>query len=136
LNESKEKISKDEIYKKVMQEDFEKFGIIPELLSRLPTRVSLRPLTEENLVEIMSKINNNLVGQYKHLFAEDDIKFKITKSALREIARNSILGNTGARGLQGIFEQLSREIMFTAPSDDSVTNFTITKKDVLNLTNG
>tara|TARA_R110002074_G_scaffold1909_2_gene11410 strand:+ start:187 stop:399 length:213 start_codon:yes stop_codon:yes gene_type:complete len=70
------------------------------------------------------------------LFAEDDIKFKITKSALREIARNSILGNTGARGLQGIFEQLSREIMFTAPSDDSVTNFTITKKDVLNLTNG
>ncbi len=61
LNESKENIIKNEIYKKVMQEDFEKFGIIPEILSRLPTRVSLRPLTEENLVEIMSKINNNLL---------------------------------------------------------------------------
>jgi ATP-dependent Clp protease ATP-binding subunit ClpX len=133
LNKNKEKLSKDEIYRKVAHNDFEKFGIIPELLSRLPTRVSLRPLTESNLIDIMSKINNNLVSQYRHLFAEDGIRFKITKSALQEIARSSILENTGARGLHGIFEQLSREIMFTSPSDDSVTNFTITKKDVLGL---
>lgn len=133
LSKNKEDLSKDEIYKKVIHDDFEKFGIIPELLSRLPTRVSLRPLTESNLIDIMSKVNNNLVSQYKHLFAEDGIKFKITKSALQEIARSSILENTGARGLHGIFEKLSREIMFTSPSDDSVTNFTITKKDVINL---
>ena len=136
LNNSKEKMQKDEIYDKITYEDFEKFGIIPELLSRLPTRVALKPLTESNLIDIMSKINNNLVGQYKHLFAEDNIKFKITKSALREIAKNSILTNTGARGLQGIFEELSREVMFTSPSDESITNFTITKKDVQNLTSG
>ena len=136
LNESKEKMQRDEIYKRITHDDFEKFGIIPELLSRLPTRVSLKPLTESNLIDIMSKVNNNLVGQYKHLFAEDNIKFKITKSALREIARNSILSNTGARGLQGIFEELSREVMFTSPSDDTITNFTITKKDVENLTSG
>jgi ATP-dependent Clp protease ATP-binding subunit ClpX len=136
LNDSKEKMQKDEIYEKIIYDDFEKFGIIPELLSRLPTRVSLKPLTESNLIDIMSKVDNNLVGQYKHLFAEDNIKFKITKSALREIAKNSILSNTGARGLQGIFEALSREVMFTSPSDDSITNFTITKKDVENLTSG
>ncbi len=136
LNESKAKMQRGEIYKKIIHDDFEKFGIIPELLSRLPTRVSLKPLTESNLVDIMSKVNNNLVGQYKHLFAEDNIKFKVTKSALKEIARNSILTNTGARGLQGIFEELSREVMFTSPSDDSITNFTITKKDVENLTSG
>ena len=129
-------MQKDEIYEKIIYDDFEKFGIIPELLSRLPTRVSLKPLTESNLIDIMSKVDNNLVGQYKHLFAEDNIKFKITKSALREIAKNSILSNTGARGLQGIFEALSREVMFTSPSDDSITNFTITKKDVENLTSG
>jgi ATP-dependent Clp protease ATP-binding subunit ClpX len=136
LNDGKEKMQKDEIYKRITHDDFEKFGIIPELLSRLPTRVSLKPLTESNLIDIMSKVNNNLVGQYRHLFAEDNIKFKITKSALQEIARNSILSNTGARGLQGIFEELSREVMFTSPSDDSITNFTITKKDVENLTIG
>ncbi len=130
---SQEKLSKSDIYKKVVHDDFEKFGIIPELLSRLPTRVSLSPLTESNLINIMSKINNNLVSQYKHMFAEDGVEFKITKSALQEIARSSILENTGARGLQGIFEQLTRDIMFESPSDDSIINFTITKQDVINL---
>ena len=130
---SQEKLSKSDIYEKVVHDDFEKFGIIPELLSRLPTRVSLSPLTESNLINIMSKINNNLVSQYKHMFAEDGVEFKITKSALQEIARSSILENTGARGLQGIFEQLTRDIMFESPSDDSIINFTITKQDVINL---
>ena len=133
LSGSQDKLSKDEIYKRVVHDDFEKFGIIPELLSRLPTRVSLNPLTESNLIAIMSKINNNLVSQYKHLFAEDGVEFKITKSALQEIARSSILENTGARGLHGIFEHLTREIMFESPSDDLITNFTITKEDVINL---
>jgi ATP-dependent Clp protease ATP-binding subunit ClpX len=133
LSGNQDKLSKDEIYKKVIHDDFEKFGIIPELLSRLPTRVTLNPLTESNLIDIMSKINNNLVSQYKHMFAEDGVEFKITKSALQEIARSSILENTGARGLHGIFEQLSREIMFESPSDDLITDFKITKEDVINL---
>jgi len=65
LNETKEKMQRDEIYKRITHDDFEKFGIIPELLSRLPTRVSLKPLTESNLIDIMSKVNKGFLRNFQ-----------------------------------------------------------------------
>ena len=131
-----EELTRKEIYQKIKFDDFEKFGIIPELLGRLPVRVSLRPLTEEDLINIMSKIKNNIVDQYKSLLAEDGVVLTITKGALQQIARNAILSNSGARGLQGIFEVLLRDVMFDAPSDESINKFSITKKDVAEATKG
>ena len=128
-----EEMSRKEIYQKVSFDDFEKFGIIPELLGRLPVRVALRPLTEEDLIDIMSKIDNNLVTQYKKLLKEDGVVLKVTKGALQQIARNAILSNSGARGLQGLFEELLRDVMFEAPSDDNITEFNVTKKSVVDL---
>ena len=128
-----EEMSRKEIYQKINFDDFEEFGIIPELLGRLPVRVSLRPLTEEDLIAIMSKIDNSLVTQYKKLLKEDGVELKVTRGALQQIARNAILNNSGARGLQGLFEELLRDVMFEAPSDDSITEFNITKKSVVDL---
>ena len=124
-------LTTNEIYQKIQFDDYKRFGLIPELLGRLPIRVSLRPLTEDNLVEIMSKVENNIVSQYKELLADDGVSFNITKGALQQIARNSILTNSGARGLQGIFEELLKDVMFESPSDDTITKFNITKKDVV-----
>jgi ATP-dependent Clp protease ATP-binding subunit ClpX len=78
----------------------------------------------------MSKIENNIVDQYKLLLAEDGVKLKVTRGALVQIARNAILNNSGARGLQGIFEELLRDTMFESPSDDSIKEFSITRKNV------
>jgi ATP-dependent Clp protease ATP-binding subunit ClpX len=125
-------LSVNEIYQKIKFDDFKRFGLIPELLGRLPIRVGLRPLTEDNLVEIMSKVENNLVSQYKELLADDGVDFNITKGALQQIARNAILANSGARGLQGVFEELLKDVMFDSPSDDSIVKFNITKRDVVN----
>ncbi len=128
-----EKLTKGEIYKKIRFDDFEKFGIIPELLGRLPVRIALKPLTEDNLVDIMSGIENNIVDQYKILLAEDGVKLKVTRGALVQIARNAILNNSGARGLQGIFEELLRDTMFDSPSDDNIKDFSITRQNVVDF---
>ena len=133
LGGSAVKLSRKEVYQKIRFDDFERFGIIPELLGRLPVRVALRPLTENNLVDIMSGIDNNIVDQYKVLLADDNVKLKVTKGALTQIARNAIINNSGARGLQGIFEELLRDTMFNAPSDDSITDFSITRTSVIDF---
>ena len=127
------KLTKGEIYKKIKFVDFERFGIIPELLGRIPVRIALRPLTEDNLINIMSGIENNIVDQYKLLLAEDGVKLKVTRGALVQIARNAILNNSGARGLQSIFEELLRDTMFESPSDDSIKEFSITRKNVIDF---
>jgi len=133
LSGKAKKLTKGEIYKKIKFDDFERFGIIPELLGRLPVRIALRPLTEDNLVDIMSGIENNIVDQYKLLLAEDGVKLKVTRGALVQIARNAILNNSGARGLQSIFEELLRDTMFESPSDDSIKEFNITRKNVIDF---
>ena len=133
LGGSTTKLSKREIYQKIRFDDFERFGLIPELLGRLPVRVALRPLTENNLVDIMSTIDNNIVDQYKMLLADDNVTLKVTKSALVQIARKAIINNSGARGLQGIFEELLRDTMFNAPSDDSISDFKITRTSVIDF---
>lgn len=111
---------------KVSQEDLVKFGIIPELIGRLPVVTVLDDLDEDALMRILDEPKNALIKQYKYLFKADDIELEFEPDAMRAIAKKSIERKTGARGLRSIVEHTLRDIMFTAPSDPTISKITIT----------
>lgn len=121
-----------EILLKVEPEDLLRFGLIPELIGRLPMIVSLRELTEEALVRIMREPKNSLIRQYQELFRMDGVELEIQDDAVNAIANKAIELHTGARGLRGIFEKMMTDIMFELPSRDDVTKCIITKETVEN----
>ena len=121
-----------EILLKVEPEDLLRFGLIPELIGRLPMIVSLRELTEEALVRIMREPKNSLIRQYQELFRMDGVELEIEDDAVNAIANKAIELHTGARGLRGIFEKMMTDIMFELPSRDDVTKCIITKDTVEN----
>lgn len=121
-----------EILLKVELEDLLRFGLIPELIGRLPMIVSLRELTEEALVRIMREPKNSLIRQYQELFRMDGVELEIEDDAVNAIANKAIELHTGARGLRGIFEKMMTDIMFELPSRDDVTKCIITKDTVEN----
>lgn len=121
-----------EILLKVEPEDLLRFGLIPELIGRLPMIVSLRELTEEALVRIMREPKNSLIRQYQELFRMDGVELEIEDDAVNTIANKAIELHTGARGLRGIFEKMMTDIMFELPSRDDVTKCIITKETVEN----
>lgn len=121
-----------EILLKVEPEDLLRFGLIPELIGRLPMIVSLRELTEEALVRIMREPKNSLIRQYQELFRMDGVELEIEDDAVNAIANRAIELHTGARGLRGIFEKMMTDIMFELPSRDDVTKCIITKDTVEN----
>ncbi len=125
VKSSKDKESAD-MLKQVSQEDLVKFGIIPELIGRLPVVVALDALDEDALVRILDEPKNALIKQYKVLFNADGIELEFEKDALVTIAKKSIERKTGARGLRSIVEATLRDIMFTAPSDPTITKVIIT----------
>ncbi|MGN0686752.1 MAG: ATP-dependent Clp protease ATP-binding subunit ClpX [Oscillospiraceae bacterium] len=125
VNSKKDKESSAMLHK-VSQEDLVKFGIIPELIGRLPVVTVLDDLDEEALVRILDEPKNALIKQYKYLFKADDIELEFDDDAKRAIAKKSIERKTGARGLRSIVEATLRDIMFTAPSDSTITKVTIT----------
>lgn len=114
------------ILHQVGQEDLVKFGIIPELIGRLPVVTVLDPLDEEALVRILEEPKNALIKQYKYLFKADNIELEFEPEAIRAIAHKAVERKTGARGLRSIVEQTLRDIMYTAPSDDTISKITIT----------
>lgn len=121
-----------EILLKVEPEDLLRFGLIPELIGRLPMIVSLQELTEEALVRIMREPKNSLIRQYQELFRMDGVDLEIEDDAVNAIANKAIELHTGARGLRGIFEKMMTDIMFELPSRDDVTKCIITKDTVEN----
>ena len=121
-----------EILLKVEPEDLLRFGLIPELIGRLPMIVSLRELTEEALVRIMREPKNSLIRQYQELVRMDGVELEIEDDAVNAIANKAIELHTGARGLRGIFEKMMTDIMFELPSRDDVTKCIITKDTVEN----
>ena len=121
-----------EILLKVEPEDLLRFGLIPELIGRLPMIVSLRELTEEALVRIMREPKNSLIRQYQELFRMDGVELAIEDDAVNAIANKAIELHSGARGLRGIFEKMMTDIMFELPSRDDVTKCIITKDTVEN----
>ncbi|MDE6733714.1 MAG: ATP-dependent Clp protease ATP-binding subunit ClpX [Oscillospiraceae bacterium] len=125
VKSSKDKESMD-VLKLVNSQDLVKYGIIPELIGRLPIVTPLDALDEDALVRILGEPKNALIKQYKVLFKADDIDLEFDEAALREIAKKAIETKTGARGLRSIVEDTLRDIMFTAPSDPTIVKITIT----------
>ncbi len=111
--------------KDVVSHDLVKYGLIPELVGRVPVITALSGLDEDSLVRILTEPKNSIVRQYKKLFALDGIVLEFTDSAYKAIARKAIEQQTGARGLRSIMEELLNNLMFTSPSDPSITRITI-----------
>ncbi len=111
-------------------QDLVKFGIIPELVGRMPVITALEGMDKETLVRIMVEPKNSIVKQYETLFALDGVELKFEKKALEKIADLTIERKTGARGLRSIIESVLQPLMFETPSDSSIKKITITAKTV------
>lgn len=120
-------ISEEDILLKAEAEDLLHFGLIPELIGRLPVLVSLSELNEEALVRIITEPKNSLVRQYQTLLSMDNVELEVEDAAVRAIAAKALNLNTGARGLRGIFEGLMTDIMYELPSNDNAAKCVITK---------
>ncbi len=121
---------REEIYQEVSAHDIVKFGLIPELVGRLPVIVGLENLDADALVRILKEPKNSLVKQYKKLFSMDDVELEFDEEALREIAERAIERNTGARGLRSIIEETMTDLMFSLPSRNDVEKVVITKETI------
>lgn len=122
----------DETYwmKDVTAHDLVKYGIIPELIGRLPVITALSGLDTEALVQILTVPKNSIVQQYKKLFELDNVELVFEEDALRAVAKKAQEQRTGARGLRGIMEGILTNLMFEIPSDPTIERVTITEKVV------
>lgn len=127
---SDKKNKQNNILKDVRTEDLLKFGLIPELVGRLPITVTLEELDEEALVEILTKPKNALVKQYKELLRLDNVELEFEEEALNYIAKSAIEKKAGARGLRSIIENTIMDIMYEIPSREDVDKVMITKDSV------
>ena len=122
----------DEVLKMVQYEpeDLIKFGLIPEFAGRLPVVSHLYPLSEKDLVKILSEPKNALIKQYQKLMAMEGVELCFTKDSLKALAHEAVAKGTGARGLRSLLEELMLEVMYTVPSVKDVDMCTITAKAV------
>ena len=109
----------------VVPQDIVKYGLIPELVGRLPVITSLNGLDEDALVRILTEPKNSLIKQYKKLFELDKVHLEFDESALRAVAKKAIDRRTGARGLRSIIEDILTKIMFDVPSDHTISTVKI-----------
>ncbi|MBQ3328932.1 MAG: AAA family ATPase, partial [Eggerthellaceae bacterium] len=116
----------DELMAQVMPQDLHKFGMIPELLGRIPVITATRELSEDDLVDILVTPRNALVKQYRKMFAIEGVELEFADDALREVAKLALERGTGARGLRAIMEQVLQGIMFDMPDDLSIQKVIIT----------
>ena len=115
-----------EIYRNVESYDIVKYGLIPEIVGRLPVLVSLDELDDKAMLKILTEPKNAIVKQYKKLFEYDGIDLEFENDALEEIARLTIANKTGARGLRAIIEKTMQQVMFDVPSMKNVKKVIIT----------
>ncbi|MBR3296116.1 MAG: ATP-dependent Clp protease ATP-binding subunit ClpX [Clostridia bacterium] len=127
---TKKEKSQGELFSQLMPEDLLKFGLIPELIGRIPMVVALHPLDKEALINILTAPKNALVKQYKKLFRMDGIDLEFEDDAISEIAEEALTRNTGARGLRSIIETIMVDAMYEAPSDKSIRKCIVTKDAV------
>lgn len=113
-------------------QDLVKFGMIPELVGRLPVIATLKGMDKETLVKIMTEPKNSIIKQYQALFAMDGVTLEFEKAALEKIADLTVARKTGARGLRSIIENILQDIMFETPSDEDIEKIIITKETVDN----
>ena len=117
--------TRQKLLKKVEPDDLVKFGLIPELIGRLPVVTVLDPLDEEALVRVLTEPKNSIVRQYKELFRLDNAELVFTEDALHAIAKKTVERKSGARGLRSVVEELLIPIMYDIPSDATITKVTI-----------
>jgi ATP-dependent Clp protease ATP-binding subunit ClpX len=125
------KAERSEAFKHVAPEDLITFGLIPELVGRLPVVGVLNPLDEDALVEILIRPKNALTKQYKKLFQMEDVELVFEDSALRAIARIAKERETGARGLRSVMEETMLHIMYDIPSRSDVRKVIIAEDTIL-----
>lgn len=106
----------DNYLSKILPEDLQKFGMIPEFIGRLPVITALDPLNEAALIDILTKPKNSLINQYQAMLRLDGIRLEFTDQALYAIAKRAIIRNTGARGLRSIVEEVMSGVMYELPS--------------------
>ena len=114
----------------VEPEDLIRYGLIPEIVGRLPVVVALDDLNEDALVDILQKPKNALTKQYQRMLELEDIRLKFEPGALRAIARKAIDRGTGARGLRAIIEELMLDLMFELPTREDILEVVITEECV------
>lgn len=127
------KETEDNVYEMlsdVKPQDLTKFGLIPEFVGRVPIVVSLHPLNEDALVDILTQPKNAIIKQYQKLIAMDGVKLTVEDSAVREIANTAIRLKTGARGLRTIIESFMTSVMYKLPSDKSIKEVVVTRECV------
>lgn len=117
----------EEILRQIQPEDLLKFGLIPEFIGRLPAIVTLRELSEDALVRILTEPKNALVKQYKKLFEIDNVELEFEPEAIKAIAKQAIERKTGARGLRSIIEKVMTDIMYEIPSREDVVKCIVTE---------
>ena len=128
--QSKKEKNVSQLLAQVQPHDILKFGIIPELVGRLPVIAPLNALQREDLVRILQEPKNALVKQYKKLLEYDDVDLEFTEDALNAIADKAIERNIGARGLRAVMEGLLTKVMYEIPSDATVVKAVVTKECV------
>ena len=121
---------REELLSRVEPEDLQRFGLIPELVGRLPVSVALTDLDEEALCQILVEPKNALVKQYSKMFELEGIGLTFDKEAIRAIAKKTLDRGTGARGLRSVIEELMRDVMFDVPSRTDVREIVVTTESV------
>ena len=124
---SKKDLERSKLLKQLVPQDLIKFGLIPELVGRMPVVTTLDTLDADALVRILSEPKNALVKQYQQLFNLDNVELEFAPDALRAVAEKTLELNTGARGLRAVMEGLLTGLMFEVPSDHTIAKITITK---------
>ena len=112
----------------VRPEDLVKFGLIPEFTGRLPVVTTMRELSEDELVKVLTEPKNALVRQYQKLLSMDGVSLEFESAALRALAKAALARKTGARGLRAEMELLMTDIMYEAPGNAKMRNVVVTKK--------
>ena len=128
---TKHEYDMDVLLQEALPQDLVKFGLIPELVGRLPVTVSLDLLDRDALIRILTEPKSAIVKQYQKLLELDGVKLEFDKDALLEIADTTLKRKTGARGLRAIMDNIMMDTMFTVPSDETIKECRITKEAVL-----
>ena len=124
-------LSFSDILKHLEPEDLIKYGLIPELVGRIPVAATLEELAREDLIKILQEPKNALVKQFKKLFAMDNIDLHFTDGAIKAVAEEAIKRKTGARGLRAILEKAMLEVMYDLPSRENVKECVISEEVIL-----
>lgn len=127
---SSEVVDEQGLLTKMETEDLLKFGMIPEFIGRVPVIAPLKPLTEDSLLEILSKPKNALVKQYRQLIGMEGVELSFTDDALKAIAREALARKTGARGLRSILEKCMLDVMYDVPSNEEIGEIVVTEDTI------